>query len=72
MLVQKKDDQKFYAMKSIRKENIMDADSLMHTKLERIVLEKIDSPFLVKLEMAFQTPEKLFFVMEFKQGGELF
>jgi len=29
-------------------------------------------PFLVGLEYAFQTPEKLFFLMHYKRGGELF
>ena len=66
MLVQKKDNKKYYAMKSIRKENILEPEALQHTKLERIILEKIDSPFLVKLEIAFQTAEKLFFVLDFK------
>jgi hypothetical protein len=59
-------------MKSIRKENILDPAALAHTKLERDILEKNKSLFLVKLEMAFMTPEKLFFLMDFKQGGELF
>ena len=53
-------------MKSIRKENILEPEALQHTQLERIILEKIDSPFLVKLEIAFQTAEKLFFVLDFK------
>ncbi len=59
-------------MKSIRKANILDSESLQHTKIERIILEKINSPFLVKLDMAFQTPEKLFFLMPFMKGGEMF
>ena len=39
---------------------------------ERDILEKIDSPFIVKLHYAFQTPAKLYFVMDFLNGGELF
>ena len=39
---------------------------------ERDILEKIDSPFIVKLQYAFQTPTKLYFVMDFLNGGELF
>ena len=35
-------------------------------------MEKIDSPFIVKLHYAFQTPAKLYFVMDFLNGGELF
>ena len=39
---------------------------------ERDILEKIDSPFIVKLHYAFQTEAKLYFVMDFLNGGELF
>lgn len=39
---------------------------------ERDILEKIDSPFIVKLHYAFQTDTKLYFVMDFLNGGELF
>lgn len=40
--------------------------------MERIILEHIESPFIVKLHFAFQTPERLYFVMDFLNGGELF
>lgn len=37
------------------------------------VLEKvIDCPFLATMHYAFQTPEKLYLVLDFVQGGELF
>ncbi len=35
-------------------------------------MAKIRSPFIVRLCYAFQTPEKLYLVMEFLPGGELF
>lgn len=41
MLVKKKDDKKIYALKSIRKEEIIDKDQVEHTKTERYVLEKV-------------------------------
>jgi len=37
-----------------------------------LILEHVDSPFIVKLHFAFQTPERLYFVMDFLNGGELF
>ena len=35
-------------------------------------MEKIKSPFIVDLHYAFQTDEKLYFIMDFLNGGELF
>lgn len=40
--------------------------------MEKRVLEIVDFPFLVKLQFAFQTTEKIFFVMDFLKGGEIF
>lgn len=39
---------------------------------ERAILEKIDNPFIVGLKYAFQTQYKLYFIMDFLNGGELF
>ena len=39
---------------------------------ERDILASIKNPFIVQLHFAFQTSDKLFFVMEFLNGGELF
>lgn len=72
MLAQKKDNRRIYAIKVLKKQNIIEQDQLEHTKAEKLILQHINHPFLVGLEYAFQTPEKLYFVMEFMQGGELF
>ena len=45
---------------------------IQHTITERKVLEKISHPFIVKLNYAFQTKNKLFFVLDYCPGGELF
>ena len=39
---------------------------------EREILEKIKNPYIVDLHYAFQTEDKLYFVMDFLNGGELF
>jgi len=44
----------------------------IYNSAERDILEKINSPFIVKLHYAFQTDAKLYFVMDFLNGGELF
>lgn len=72
MLVEKKDTKKIYALKSIRKEDIIDKDQIEHTKTERVILEHCNNNFLVNLIYAFTTPEKIFFVTQFMKGGELF
>jgi len=72
MLVEHKATKEIFAMKSLRKEELIDKDQIEHTKTEKMILESINHPFLVGLECAFQTPEKLFFVMDFMKGGELF
>mmetsp|Transcript_123812 Transcript_123812/g.214656 ORF Transcript_123812/g.214656 Transcript_123812/m.214656 type:complete len:336 (+) Transcript_123812:78-1085(+) len=74
MLVKKKDDEKetVYAMKMLRKEHVVKRNQVEHTKTERNVLEAVDHPFIVKLHYAFQTPTKLYLVLEYCAGGELF
>lgn len=42
------------------------------TKIEKGILAMVDHPNLVGLKFCFQTDDKVFFVMEFIQGGELF
>lgn len=72
LLVEKKNTKELYAMKSIYKDDIIKKDQLEHTKTEKIILEHINHPYLVNLVYAFQTPQKLYFIMQFMKGGELF
>ena len=71
-LVQKKGSDKAYAMKALRKDVILDFDQIESTMLEKQILQKADHPFLVGMEYVFQTDTKLYFVMRFIRGGELF
>jgi serine/threonine protein kinase len=63
---------KYYAMKVLKKELLKQLNQLAHTLNERKILGRSASPFIVKLHYAFQTPERLFMVMDYAQGGELF
>merc|ERR1719160_2150087 len=72
MLVKHKDNNMVYAMKMLRKENVIKRNQVEHTKTERNVLEAVSHPFIVTLHYAFQTPKKLYFVLEYCPGGELF
>ena len=71
-LVKKKDSNKPFAMKVIKKALIEKYKHVDHTKTERKVLGELDSSFLVKLRYAFQSKTKLYMVMDYINGGELF
>jgi len=48
-------------------------EEVVHTKTEKNVLAKYSNhPFIVGLKWSFQSPEKLYLVMDFMNGGELF
>lgn len=72
MLVRKKDTEEVFAMKILKKDMIENRNQRFHTKTEREVLAKMKTPFIVHLCYAFQTPDKLYLVMEYLPGGELF
>ncbi|EAR88137.2 Serine/Threonine kinase domain protein (macronuclear) [Tetrahymena thermophila SB210] len=71
-LVKKKQTEDLYAMKILRKDQIKNKTQLIQTKAERYILENVDSPFVVQLAYAFQSQTKLYIVMEFCQGGDIF
>lgn len=71
-LVRKKSDSKLYAMKVLSKSDIVKRKQVEHTRTERKVLGSINHPFIVRLHYAFQTEEKLYFVLDYAAGGELF
>lgn len=72
MQVMKKDTQRIYALKTIRKQHIISRSEVAHTLAERSVLAQINNPFIVPLKFSFQSPDKLYFVLAFVNGGELF
>jgi serum/glucocorticoid-regulated kinase 1/serum/glucocorticoid-regulated kinase 2 len=71
-LVTKKDSGQVYAMKCLRKDMIERRNQRVHTTTERAILGEVQSPFIVQLRFAFQSPEKLYMVMDFMSGGDLF
>ena len=72
MLVRCKDDNVIYAMKSLSKQQLLEKNEVTHTKTERKALESTHHPYLVHLRFAFQSPTKLYLVMDYCNGGELF
>lgn len=61
-----------YAMKVLKKSELRKRKQVEHTMSERRILEKIRHPFVVGLHCAFQTEDKLYFVLDYCPGGELF
>ncbi|KAL6942875.1 Serine/threonine protein kinase, AGC [Hanseniaspora osmophila] len=72
MQVKKKDTNKIYALKAIRKSYIVSNSEVTHTLAERTVLAQIQCPFIVPLKFSFQSKEKLYLVLALINGGELF
>lgn len=72
MQVKKKDTGKVYAMKVLKKAHLVARKQVAHTQTERKVLENIDHPFIVSLRFAFQTEDKLYMILDYFTGGELF
>lgn len=60
------------ALKVMRKEAIIQKDVGEYVKSERDLLTAVDHPYIVTLRFSFQTPQKLYLVLDFIQGGHLF
>ncbi|KAI9137632.1 kinase-like domain-containing protein [Paraphysoderma sedebokerense] len=72
MQVRKKDTGRIYALKILKKSQVVSRDEVEHTLSERNVLLKLRHPFIVSLKFAFQNSQKLYLVLPFINGGELF
>ncbi|KAN0063530.1 Serine/threonine-protein kinase [Thecaphora frezii] len=72
MQVRKRDTSRIYALKTIRKAHIVSRSEVTHTLAERTVLAQVNNPFIVPLKFSFQSPDKLYLVLAFINGGELF
>ncbi|GAU98662.1 hypothetical protein RvY_09779-2 [Ramazzottius varieornatus] len=74
MLGREKTTGKLYAVKLLKKDIIISKDEVEHILTERHVLQSAgrSHPFLTHLQYAFQTKDRLCFVMEYVSGGELF
>ncbi|KAI1466993.1 Pkinase-domain-containing protein [Daldinia caldariorum] len=71
-LVQSKHNQRFYAIKVLKKAQVVKMKQVEHTNDERRMLAEVKHPFLITLWGTFQDPKNLYMVMDFVEGGELF
>ncbi|KAE9090053.1 hypothetical protein PF010_g18744 [Phytophthora fragariae] len=65
-------DGKIYAMKVLRKSELVKRNQVGHTMMERRIMSSIDHPFIVGLKYSFQTASKLVMVSDYCCGGEIF
>lgn len=67
------DANSYFAMKVLKKASIVrNQKDTAHTRAERNILEAVRHPFIVELVYAFQTGGKLYLILEYLSGGELF
>lgn len=71
-LVQSKHNQRFYAVKVLKKQQVVKMKQVEHTNDERRMLQEVKHPFLITLWGTFQDSKNLYLVMDFVEGGELF
>ncbi|KAK6498834.1 serine/threonine protein kinase psk1 [Arthrobotrys musiformis] len=73
ILVRHRATGRLYAQKQLKKASIkVHKRMIEQTKTERAILESVRHPFVVKLFYAFQDHQKLYLILEYAQGGELF
>lgn len=71
-LVQSKHNQRFYAVKVLKKAQVYKMKQVEHTNDERKMLQRCRNPFLITLWGTWQDSKNLYMVMDFIEGGELF
>ena len=72
LLARHKEEGGTYAVKVLNKSLVLRKNEAKHIMSERNVLVKnITHPFLVGLHYSFQTSDKLYFVLDYVNGGEV-
>lgn len=71
-LVQSKHNHRFYAIKVLKKAQVVKMKQIEHTNDERSMLNRVRHPFLITLWGTWQDSRNLYMVMDFVEGGELF
>jgi protein kinase X len=60
------------ALKMLKKSEVIRLKQVEHVRYERDILLKVKHPFIVTLHATFQDSKRLFMLMEYVNGGELF
>lgn len=70
-LASKMDTKALYAMKTLRKKDVLNRNQVAHVKAERDILAEADNEWVVKLYYSFQDKDNLYFVMDYIPGGDM-
>ena len=71
-LVMYQKDGKFYAMKSMRKDQLLSEGITNNILIEKNILMEGQCEFILTLSFFLQTPERIYYIMPFIKGGDLF
>ena len=72
LLVKNKKNGKYYAMKSMRKDQLLSEGTTNNILIEKNILTKNNCEFIISLDYFFQTQERIYYVCPFIKGGDLF
>ncbi|XP_013883944.1 serine/threonine-protein kinase LATS2 [Austrofundulus limnaeus] len=70
-LTRKVDTGALYAMKTLRKKDVLNRNQVAHVKAERDILAEADNEWVVRLYYSFQDRDSLYFVMDYIPGGDM-
>lgn len=59
-------------MKCIRKDVVIEHESVESLAVEKLILLQVNHPFIIGMDYVFQKAYRIYFIMDFIQGGELF
>jgi hypothetical protein len=73
LLARHRSEHTLFAVKVLQKSTVLRRNERTHIMCERnVLLKTLAHPFLVSLHFSFQTRDKLYFVLDYVNGGELF
>jgi serum/glucocorticoid-regulated kinase 3 len=71
-MAQHKLENKIYAIKVLKKDVIIKRNEVKHIMAERnVLITNLKHPFLIGLHYSFQSEDKLYFVLDYVNGGEV-
>jgi serum/glucocorticoid-regulated kinase 2 len=64
-LIKNKITKKYYAMKSIRKDVVVELDSIENIHIEKRILLQANHPFIISMDYIFVKSTRIYFIMEY-------